>query len=87
MAFWCPTIINFFSYFINCPMYSRNKEKGGLVTTISACLSNSMHSCERKSPLFNIDNTFLSFFKRYCTSDKSTAPSPFSSLTSVISTL
>ena len=40
-------------------------ENGGLVTTTSACFNNSMHSGSLKSPVFNTEQTFLSFFSRY----------------------
>ena len=42
MEFLFPMMMNFFPYSINCATYSRNNEKGGLVTTTSHSLSNSM---------------------------------------------
>lgn len=60
-----PDVLEELNSIPNTSIYSRNKEKGGLVTTISASFNNSIHSCERKSPVFKIDNTFLSLFKRY----------------------
>ena len=50
IAFWLPMIKNFLSYSISWATYSRNRENGGLVTTMSACLSSSMLSALRKSP-------------------------------------
>ena len=81
-----PIIINFLLYSISCVTYSLNSENGGLVTTTSDCLSRSIHSSERKSPSpFN--KTGGLFFNIISKSDKSIAPSPFSSFTSVISIL
>src|SRR5688572_260576 len=43
-------IRNFFPCSMSCATYSRNRENGGLVTTMSACLRNATHSELRKSP-------------------------------------
>src|SRR5438270_509133 len=45
-----PMIRNFLPCSTSWATYSRKREKGGLVTTMSACLSNSTHSALRKSP-------------------------------------
>ena len=88
MVFTFPIIRKFFLYSTNCAKYSRNRENGGFVTTISASFSNSIHSCERKSPFpLSMEITFLSFCMRYFTSARLIAPSPFTSVTSVISTI
>ena len=56
--------------------YSRNNEKGGFVTTISASLRSSILSGLSKEPLpFKIESTFFSFWIRYCTSARLIAPS------------
>src|SRR5438128_1624816 len=45
-----PMIRNFFLCSTRRATYSLKRENGGLVTTMSACLSNSTHSALRKSP-------------------------------------
>ena len=50
IAPWLPTMRKFLSCAINCATNSRNSEKGGLVTTMSACWSSAMVSAPRKSP-------------------------------------
>ncbi len=69
-------------------MYSRNRENGGLVTTMSASSSSATHSLLRKSPSpFSGVMALASLRSRYSTSARSIAPSPFASGTSLISTL
>ena len=88
IAFWFPITIKCFPLSMSCMTYSRNIEKGGFVTTISACFKSPTHSGERKSPSPSKRvRTFFLFLSKYSTSDKSTAPSAFSSVTSVISIL
>ncbi len=80
--------MNFLLYSINCAIYSRNRENGGFVTTTSDSLRNSMHSSLLKSPFpSRIVKLFLLLLSNNSISDKSTAPSPFKSGTSVISIL
>ena len=83
-----PIIKNFLLCSMSWATYSRNREKGGLVTTMSACLSSSMHSSLRKSPpsLSGVA-VFLSGSSSHFTSAKLTAPSALLSETSLISIL
>src|SRR3989344_3130181 len=81
-------MINFFLYSTSCATYSRNKENGGLVTTISASSSSLMHSSLRKSPSpFRAVAMLASFFKSHFTSAIPTAPSALVSVTSLSSIL
>ena len=52
-------ITNFFLYSTSWAIYSRNRENGGLVTTISDCFSNAMLSALRKSPSRDIWKTSI----------------------------
>ena len=50
IAFWFPMIRNFLPCSTSWATYSRKREKGGLVTTMSASFRSAMHSGLRKSP-------------------------------------
>src|SRR3989338_4080532 len=79
---------NLFLCSTSCATYSRNRENGGFVTTISASLSNFVHSSLRKSPPPRRGvAVFLSCFSKYSTSSRFIAPSLSVSGTSLISIL
>src|SRR3989344_6768434 len=70
----------------SCVIYSRNKLNGGLVTTMSDCLSNSTHSSLLKSPSpsSGVHSLFLLVLSCFAISSSVKEPSPSTSPTSLI---
>src|SRR3990167_6355118 len=73
----------------SCVVYSRNKLNGGLVTTMSDCLSNSTHSALLKSPSLSrgVHSLCLLVLSCFEISSSVKEPSPSTSPTSLIMNL
>ena len=89
ITFRWPIIKNFLSYFTSCATYSRNRLNGGLVTTMSDCSSNFIHSSLRKSPSPSrgCHSLFLLALSCSAMSCRLNEPSPLISPTSLMTNL